>query len=54
AECDQITWAQAARAAGVSSRTLRRWRQRYEEFGYEGLLDHRVGLKRDWSSSRGQ
>jgi len=54
AQCDQCTWAQAAKAAGVSTRTLRRWRQRYDEFGYEGLLDHRLKLERDWPSSRGR
>src|SRR6266581_8841409 len=24
---------------GVSDRSMRRWRERYEEFGYEGLFD---------------
>ena len=34
---------EAAAALGVSERTLRRWRQRYEEDGADGLIDRRVG-----------
>ena len=34
---------EAAAALGVSERTLRRWRQRYEEDGADGLVDRRVG-----------
>jgi transposase len=34
---------EAAAALGISERTLRRWRQRYEEEGVEGLVDRRVG-----------
>jgi transposase len=34
---------EAAVALGVSERTLRRWRQRYEEDGADGLVDRRVG-----------
>ena len=34
---------EAAAAFGVSERTLRRWRQRYEEDGADGLVDRRVG-----------
>lgn len=34
---------EAAAALGVSERTLRRWRQRYEEDGVDGLVDRRVG-----------
>jgi len=33
----------AAVALGVSERTLRRWRGRYDEDGADGLVDRRVG-----------
>ena len=36
----KIKWWQAA-ATGISERQLRRRRKRYEEDGYEGLLDRR-------------
>jgi hypothetical protein len=35
----RITWMAAAEIAGVSDRTMRRIKQRYEEFGYDGLFD---------------
>ncbi len=35
----QITWIQAAEIIGVSPRTMRRWRHRYEKYGYDGLYD---------------
>jgi hypothetical protein len=35
----------AAEIAGVSDRTMRRMKQRYEEFGYDGLFDHRRGKR---------
>jgi transposase len=38
----QITWIQAAEIIGVSARTMRRWRYRYEEHGYDGLYDRRL------------
>ena len=38
----QITWWQAAEILGMSPRSLRRYRQRMERFGYEGLLDQRT------------
>lgn len=37
----EIHWFRAADILGMSPRTLRRWRQRYERYGYDGLLDHR-------------
>lgn len=37
----QITWIQAAEIVGISPRAMRRWRARYEEFGYDGLYDRR-------------
>ena len=40
----QITWIAAARIIGISDRTMRRMKWRYEEFGCHGLLDKRRGL----------
>jgi hypothetical protein len=37
----KITWWQTAEIIGISDRQMRRWRERYEEFGYDGLLDWR-------------
>ena len=39
----KVTWWQAAEILGVSDRQMRRWRERYEEFGYDGLFDRRRG-----------
>src|SRR2546427_3543203 len=39
----RITWWQAAEIIGISDRHMRRWRERYEEFGYDGLFDRRRG-----------
>ncbi len=39
----RITWWQAAEIIGISDRQMRRWHQRYEEFGYDGLYDRRLG-----------
>jgi hypothetical protein len=33
----KITWAQAGEIVGLCERQIRRWKQRYEEFGYDGL-----------------
>jgi transposase len=41
----RITWMAAAEIAGVSDRTMRRIKQRYEEFGYDGLFDQRRGRR---------
>src|SRR3970282_559861 len=38
-----ISWLQAADILGLSPRTVRRWRARYERQGYDGLLDRRHG-----------
>ena len=38
----RLSWTQAAEIIGVSQRTMRRWRQRYEEHGYDGLYDRRL------------
>jgi transposase len=37
----QITWLDAADILRWSPRTLRRWRRRYERYGYDGLFDRR-------------
>ena len=39
----RITWLQAAEIIGISARQMRRMKQRYEEFGYDGLYDRRRG-----------
>src|SRR2546422_7188053 len=39
----RITWWQAAEIMGISDRHMRRWRERYEEVGYDGLFDRRRG-----------
>src|SRR6202011_5729962 len=39
----KISWWQAAEIIGISDRQMRRWRQRYEEFGFRGLFDRRRG-----------
>src|SRR5437879_8155187 len=39
----KITWWQAAEIIGISDRQMRRWKERYEEFGYDGLFDRRRG-----------
>lgn len=37
----EVHWFRAAEILGWSPRTLRRWRERYERDGYDGLLDRR-------------
>jgi len=39
----RITWWQGAEIIGISDRQMRRWRERYEEFGFRGLFDRRRG-----------
>src|SRR5450756_2388332 len=39
----KITWWDAAEIIGVSDRTMRRWRERLEQDGYDGLGDRRKG-----------
>jgi len=37
----KITWWQAAEIIGISDRQMRRWRERYQQWGFDGLLDRR-------------
>jgi transposase len=37
----QLQWWQAAEILGISCRTMRRWKQRYQLRGYDGLFDRR-------------
>jgi hypothetical protein len=39
----KISWWQAAEIIGVTDRQMRRWHWRYQEYGYDGLLDRRLG-----------
>src|SRR5919202_6757541 len=36
-----LKWWEAAEILGVTDRTMRRWRERYQEHGYDGLYDYR-------------
>jgi len=38
----KINWIQAAEILGMSDRQLRRWRNRWDKYGYGGLFDHRT------------
>jgi len=37
----EYTWIQAADILGLSPRTLRRWRTKFQNYGFDGLLDRR-------------
>src|SRR5437016_4481534 len=39
----KISWWQAAEIIGISDRQMRRWKRRYERYGYDGLYDRRRG-----------
>ena len=41
----KMHWWEAAEIIGVSARTMRRWRERLEEHGYDGLTDRRKGQR---------
>lgn len=38
----QILWTEAAEIIGVSYRTMKRWKQKYQEHGYDGIVDRRM------------
>jgi len=42
----ELSWIAAAQILGVTDRHMRRIRARYEEYGVEGLMDHRGGRPR--------
>lgn len=42
----KLTWIQAAEICRVSGRQMRRMKRRWEEFGYDGLVDGRSGRPR--------
>jgi len=44
---------QAAEIIGISDRHMRRWRERYEAFGYDGLFDRRRGTPSAETSAPG-
>lgn len=39
----KLKWWEAAEIIGVTDRTMRRWRQNYEAFGYDGLFHRQRG-----------
>src|SRR5882724_8697320 len=41
----KMRWWEAAEIIGVSDRTMRRWRERLEKHGYDGLTDRRKGKR---------
>jgi transposase len=43
AAAKKITWIQAAEIIGVSPRHMRRWKEKYEQFGFHALFDGRRG-----------
>jgi transposase len=38
----KITWSEAAEIVGITDRSMRRWRERLEVYGYAGLMDQRT------------
>lgn len=38
----RILWSEAAEIIGISYRSMQRWRERYQEYGYDGLFDRRL------------
>jgi transposase len=42
-EAGGLSLMDAGELLGISERQLRRWRERYEEEGLDGLLDRRLG-----------
>ena len=39
----KLKWWEAAEILGITDRTMRRWKDRYEEFGYDGLFHRQRG-----------
>ena len=42
----ELTWIQAAEICGITARQMRRLKLRYEQYGYDGLVDGRGGKTR--------
>jgi hypothetical protein len=42
----ELTWIQAADICGITARQMRRMKRRYEQYGYDGLVDGRGGRTR--------
>jgi len=42
----ELTWVQAAEICGITERQMRRLKWRYEQYGYDGLVDGRGGKPR--------
>ena len=42
----ELTWIQAADICGITARQMRRLKRRYEQYGYDGLVDGRGGKTR--------
>jgi transposase len=42
----ELTWIQAAEICGITARQMRRLKRRYEQYGYDGLVDGRGGKTR--------
>lgn len=40
----EFNWIRAAQIIGISPRSMRRWKYRYEKHGYDGLFDRRTGI----------
>ena len=40
-EAKELTQEAASEILGISARQMRRWKRRYEEYGYDGLYDRR-------------
>ena len=38
----EFAWVQVAEILGLSARSMRRWRARYQAHGYDGLYDRRT------------
>ena len=51
----QILWMDAADIIGVSYRTMKRWKARYEKQGYDGIFDraHKTPLAQTSTLGRG-
>jgi hypothetical protein len=42
----RLTWRQAAEILGISDRSMRRWRNRHEQYGYDGSVGNHRNTRR--------